>query len=132
VGNETIKASDLILRYRALPPAMQRNITSETRYQLVDSAARGKIVEIMAKKAGLDTKTYLQRLMATDLAVSDSEIAGFIKHHPKDIPNSPQRNQIARARVMSSKFNTWLEKAKLIVPVKIDEAAVTSLDLSKY
>lgn len=131
VGNETIKASDLKMRYNALPPQMQRNFTSELRSRLLDAAIRGKIVEAMAKKEGLDSKAYLQRLMSTDLAVSDQEISEYLKSHGHDFPDRPNRRAFVRASLQALKFSAWLEKAKVSVPVKIDEVAVNSLVLSK-
>ena len=131
VGSATVKASELRARYNALPAEMQRNFTSEVRHRLVDSLIRGKVVEAMAKIAGLDSKTYVQRLMTTDLTVSKEEIAAYLKSHP-ELSKNRLRNDFALAALRSTKFNAWLEKAKATsVPVTIDEAAVNSVDLSK-
>jgi len=128
VGDETVKASELKARYKDLPAGTPRNVRKE---DLLNGLVVEKLYAAMAQKEGLAMGVYVQRLMSTEFAVSNNEIAAYLKSHPKDFSDKPDRSRYVRSVLMSSKFNAWLAKAKTSIPVTFDVAAVKSLDLSK-
>jgi len=128
VGKETINASELKARYKSRPAGTQRDVR---KVDLLNGLVVEKIYAAMAQKEGLPMGVYVQRLMSTEFAATDEEIAAYLKNHPKDFSNESDRSRYIRSVLMSSKFNAWLAKAKTSIPVTIDDAAVESLDLSK-
>ena len=120
-----------MLQKQSRDAKLQTEETAKTRQILLDAMIRDAIMTTMAKRSGLDKTAFIKKLLTSELVVSDKEAADYLNTHSKEFTGQSHAKEFAHATVQRKKFEAWLDQTKASIPIKVDESAVNSLDLSK-